>query len=34
MKVTPAGYCLDAPEWAVVRAELARADIDLLEAKR
>jgi hypothetical protein len=34
MKVTLAGYCLDAAEWAVVRSELARADTDLLEAKR
>jgi len=28
--VTLAGYCLDAAEWAVVRAELARADADEL----
>ncbi len=26
--VTLAGYVLDAAEWAVVRAELARADAD------
>lgn len=32
--ITLAGYCLDAAEWAVVRAALSRADADLLAAKR
>lgn len=31
---TLAGYCLDTAEWAVVRAEFARADADVLMAKR
>ena len=32
--VTLAGYCLDAAEWAVLRAEQARADADELAARR
>ena len=32
--VTLAAYCLDAAEWAVVRAELARGEAAALSAKR
>jgi hypothetical protein len=31
--VTLAGYCLDAAEWAVVRAELARGEAEQLAGK-
>ena len=31
--VTLAAYCLDAAEWAVVRAELARGEADQLAAR-
>jgi hypothetical protein len=30
---TLAGYCVDAAEWAVVRAELARGEVDQLAAR-
>ena len=32
--VSLAAYCLDAAEWAVVRAELARGEADELAARR
>ena len=32
--VTLAAYCLDAAEWAVVQAELARGEADKLAGKR
>lgn len=32
--VTLAGYCLDAAEWAVVQAELARGEADKLAGKK
>ena len=32
--VNLAAYCLDAAEWAVVQAELARGEADLLAARR
>jgi hypothetical protein len=33
MAVALAGYCLDAAEWAVVRAELAKGEADELAAR-
>ena len=32
--VNLAAYCLDAAEWAVVQAELARGEVDQLAARR